>query len=126
MSRMECQHAAVPPSPLSFPTDPTMEQVISENKVFGSKPKCILGGGEQPRRRQFKPGSLRVILTIAMLGLHAPPGSQARVHVSGPAQPPGAAPLARALQGTREGAGLMLLPKLANPDLRKQRPKGGP
>lgn len=72
-----------------------MEQVISENKVFGSKPKCILGWGEQPTRRQFKPGSLRVILTTAMLALHTPPGSQACAHVSGPAQPPGAAPLAR-------------------------------
>lgn len=84
-----------PPGPLSFPTDPTMEQVISENKVFGSKPKCILGWGEKPTRRQFKPGSLTVILTIAMLALHTPPGSQACAHVSGPAQPPGAAPLAR-------------------------------
>ena len=115
-----------PPGPLSFPTDPTMEPVISENKVFGSKPKCILGGGEQPRRRQFKPGSLSVILTAAMLASHTPPGSQAWAHVSGPAQPPGVAPLATALPGTQEGAGMTLLPKLANPGHRRQGPKGWP
>lgn len=39
---------------------------------------------------------------------------------------PSVAPLpeARALQGTGEGAGTMLLPMLANPGHRKQRPRG--
>lgn len=33
-----------------FPLIPLWRQVISENKVFGSKPKCILGWGEKPTK----------------------------------------------------------------------------
>ena len=105
-----------------FPLIPLWSKSLARIKSLGQNQNAYLVG-EKPRRRQFKPGSLRVILTTAMLALHAPPGSQACAHVSGPARPPGAGPLARALQGTREGAGMMLLPKLANPDHRKQRPK---
>lgn len=42
------------PSPLPFPNEPTMEQVIRESKVFGSKSKFTVGGAETLRRRQFK------------------------------------------------------------------------
>ena len=109
-----------------FPLTPLWNQSLARIKSLGQNQNAILGGGEQPRRRQFKPGSLSVILTAAMLASHTPPGSQAWAHVSGPAQPPGVAPLATALPGTQEGAGTTLLPKLANPGHRRQGPKGWP
>ena len=68
------------PSPLPFPNEPTMEQAIRESKVFGSKPKFIVGRGETLRRRQFKAMTSESSWQQQRLP-HAPLREARRVHV---------------------------------------------